>query len=55
MQTSTRLGRFPAGDAGANALRDSKIKDAVRLRGNAMKIFAKKRAKVKTSAAGEPP
>ena len=48
-------GKFPAGGVGANALRGSKIKDAARLRANAMKVFAKKRAKVKTSAAGEPP
>jgi len=35
-------GKFPTGDAAANALRERKIKDAARLRGNAMKAFSKR-------------
>ena len=50
--------KFPAGDAGANALRASKTKDAVRLRGNALLVFNRAKKKLKKSAgdnaAGEP-
>ena len=39
-------GQFPAGGVVANAQRDSKIKDAARLRAHALKYFRKKRAKL---------
>jgi hypothetical protein len=50
--------KFPAGDAEANALRASKTKDALRLRGNALLVFNRAKKKLKKSAvdnaAGEP-
>ena len=39
-------GKFPVGDEEATALRDSKIKEAKRLRENALQVLNKKRAKL---------